>query len=260
MKKSLLFIILLTSLNGYLFSQNELVTDRPDQTESSVTVPLKSLQIETGFLIETKDIDVHEFTDYSYNSTLLRYGLQDNFELRVGLEYLGSVNKIEGGGIDTTISANGFSPLYLGFKVMVREEDGILPQIAFLGGLNIPHTADKSFRPDFSAPSFRFAFSHTLTDVFSIGYNLGAEWDGESADPGYYYSFVVGAAITDNIGGFVEAFGTMPEKSQAEHLMDAGLTWLVTPVFQLDISAGLGLNDNAIDNFFSAGFTYRIDR
>jgi hypothetical protein len=34
-------------------SAQELVTDRPDQTESAVTVPLNSLQIETGFVYES---------------------------------------------------------------------------------------------------------------------------------------------------------------------------------------------------------------
>lgn len=262
MKKIVIIVAIFFYTTIVLFAQNkkELVTDRPDQTESSVTVPYKSLQIETGFLMESKVMDIHEFTDYAYNTTLLRYGLQDNFELRVGLEYLGSKNKINGGSVDTTLRTDGFSPLYLGFKVLVREEDGILPEIAFLGGLNLPQTANKSFRPDYTAPSIRFSFSHTLTDMFSIGYNLGAEWDGYSADPGYFYSFVLGAAITDNIGGFVEAYGIMPEKSRAEHLVDVGITWLVTPVFQLDISGGLGLNDEAINNFISAGFTYRIDQ
>jgi hypothetical protein len=259
--KTILFI-----LTGFfifttnLFAQKELVTDRPDQTESSITVPHKSLQIETGFLMESKVTDVHEFKDFAYNTTLLRYGLQDNFELRVGLEYLASSVKTKSGPVNSTVNVDGFSPLYLGFKVMVREEDGILPEIAFLGGLNLPHTADEEYQTDYSAPSFRFAFSHTLSNMFSLGYNLGAEWDGFTADPEYYYSFVVGAAITENIGGFIETYGTMPEKSPSEHLVDAGLTWLVTPVFQLDISGGLGLNNEAIDNFVSLGFTYRIDR
>ncbi|PLX17502.1 MAG: transporter [Salinivirgaceae bacterium] len=260
MKKTLFFIILFISINGYLFSQNELVTDRPDQTESSVTVPLKSLQIETGFLMETTKSDYLEINDFAYNTTLFRYGLLENFELRLGLEFLGSDVKLKGADTDTSYSLNGLSPLYVGFKVMVRKEEGIWPEVAFIAGLDIPNTANEDFRPDYSTPSFRFAFSHTLNDRFSLGYNLGAEWDGYTADPGYYYSFVLGASITESVGGFVEAYGTFPEKDSQRHLIDGGFTWLVTPVFQLDFSAGLGLNSSAIDHFISAGLAYRIDR
>jgi hypothetical protein len=43
------FIILLFSFRSKLISQ-ELITDRPDITESAVTVPIGDLQIEDGFL------------------------------------------------------------------------------------------------------------------------------------------------------------------------------------------------------------------
>ena len=90
------------------------------------------------------------------------------------------------------------------------------------------------------------SFSHTLSQRFSVGYNVGVEWDGETAVPGYFYSAVLGVQITDQLGGFVESFGLMPEKGDEEHLLDAGLTYLLSPNFQLDISGGLGLSDNAI--------------
>lgn len=65
----------------------ELVTDRPDQTESSTTVPYKSVQVEMGWEHSEEDDDGLE-TD-TFPQTLLRYGLADNLELR--LEYAGYV-------------------------------------------------------------------------------------------------------------------------------------------------------------------------
>ncbi|MFW6371118.1 MAG: hypothetical protein ACOC10_07950 [Bacteroidota bacterium] len=35
----------------------ELVTDRPDQTESATTVPNNSLQIETGYVFQSDEIE-----------------------------------------------------------------------------------------------------------------------------------------------------------------------------------------------------------
>ena len=90
MKKIRLLLIALT-LAPIILAQTsppDLVTDRPDQTESSITVPFKSLQIETGFIKEKQG----ENTNLAYNTTLLRYGLLENLELRLGLEYLGEKN------------------------------------------------------------------------------------------------------------------------------------------------------------------------
>lgn len=234
----------------------ELITDRPDQTESSSVVPRKSLQIETGFVMENNETEFIEQKSYAYNTTLLRYGMLENFELRLGLEYSGEKVSIK--NTDTVQTFSGLSPIYAGFKVKIADEEGWKPEIAFLGGLVLPFTANDDFKPEYSAASIRFAFSHTLSDRFSIGYNLGAEWDGVTAVPGYFYSFALGIGLTDKLGMFVEGFGLLPEKGNSEHLFDAGFTYLVFPNFQLDISSGIGLNDNATDNFLSFGLTYRI--
>ena len=50
------FFIAMFLLNTAIMAQT-IVTDRPDQTESSSTVPLGSLQIEGGFLHELTEAD-----------------------------------------------------------------------------------------------------------------------------------------------------------------------------------------------------------
>lgn len=246
-------IIVLTLTAKAQNEKYELITDRPDQTESSVVVPHKYLQIETGFVMENSSTNLFSKKSFAYNSTLLRYGLLVNFELRLGLEYLGEKSNMEN-NIKTDMS--GLSPLYMGFKVKIADEDGWKPEFAFLGGLVLPLTANDNFKPSYTAADIRFAFSHTLSDRFSLGYNLGAEWDGETAIPSYFYSVSLGAAITDNIGMFVESYGWLRE-SGAKHLLDAGFTYLLLPNFQLDISGGIGIQ-NSIDNFISLGMTYRF--
>lgn len=235
-----------------------LVTDRPDQTESSSTVPKHFLQIETGFILENNTTDLMRDKSFTYNTTLLRYGLLDNFELRLGLDFLG--NQITKKRTDYSQNTAGFSPLYAGFKVKVVEESGLRPDIAFLGGLELPFTASSDYQPSYTAPSMRFAFSHTLSNRLSLGYNLGAEWDGETAFPGFFYSVALGIDLIENLGLFVESFGTIPEAGTTQHQLDAGFTYLISPNFQVDISGGIGLNDAAPDNFVSIGLTYRIPR
>ena len=83
---------LLILLAGCIFASSlcsgaeypELITDRPDQTESSTTVPYQSVQIETGWLHSEEDDDDIE-TD-TFPQTLLRYGLADGLELRLNYD------------------------------------------------------------------------------------------------------------------------------------------------------------------------------
>ncbi len=256
-----LIIILLIITSAYTFSQEvqpELVTDRPDQTESSSVVPHKALQIETGFILENDENDSYKQRTFIYNTTLLRYGLLARMELRLGLAYISQEMKFKNS--DSLNLITGFSPLYAGFKISIVEEKGWIPEIAFLGGLLIPVTAHEDFKAPYSAPAMRFAFSHTLSERVSLGYNLGAEWYGETAVPDYFYSIALGVGIIDKIGAFVEAFGFVPEEGRANHLVDGGFTWLVLPNLQFDISGGLGLTKESIDNYLSFGLSYRLPR
>lgn len=254
----LLFIAFLLLTNIIIQAQDpapELITDRPDQTESSAVVPLRSLQIETGFIMENDETSLVRQRSFAYNTTLLRYGLLGNFELRLGVEYLGE--KVKFKSTETTSIVSGLSPVYAGFKMKIAEEKGWRPEIAFLGALDLPFLASDSFKPEYTGAHLSFAFAHTLSERFSIGYNLGAEWDGDTAIPSYFYSVSLGAGISRRLGSFMESYGHLPEDGQHEHLMDAGLTFLVSPNFQLDFSCGIGLQ-NSIDNFVSFGLTYRI--
>ncbi|MBN1950262.1 MAG: transporter [Bacteroidales bacterium] len=233
----------------------ELITDRADQTESSAVVPFQALQLETGFAMETTDIHWFRIQTFAYNTSLLRYGLRENFELRAGLEYLGKKQLNTATGV--TFTSSGLGPLYAGFKVKISEEKGWKPGIAFLGGLVLPFTAGEDFETEHTGADIRFAFSHSLTDRLSLGYNLGAQWDGETAVPSYFYSVSMGVRILNQVGMFVESFGHISEEGEAEHLLDAGFTWQVLSYFQLDFSGGVGIH-NSIDEFFSVGLTYRL--
>jgi hypothetical protein len=257
-KRYILLLLLFFSLTGK--SQEkipELITDRPDQTESSSVVPFKTLQIESGFIFENDNSSLLKQKLLNVNTTLFRYGLLERLELRLGLAFLSKQTEIS---TDAIKKVNGFSSLYAGFKIFVVEENGIVPEISFLGGLVLPFTAKEEFKTTNSAPTMRFAFSHTLNERISLGYNLGAEWSGENAVPNYYYSVALGISVSDKTGVFIESYGTVPEVGISNHLADAGFTFLVRPNLQFDVSAGIGLNKTANDYFVGCGLSYRIQR
>jgi hypothetical protein len=230
----------------------ELVTDRPDQTESSVVVPRKSLQIETGISLTNDEAEGAESRTISLASTLLRYGLFENTELRVGVNYdLLRVSQAIG---DTSLQ--GFTPVDIGTKVYISEEDGFLPELALIASLTMPYGSEE-FRSKYMAPTLLLVASHTISDNLGFGYNIGAWWDGENPQAQGKYSAALGWVPGDKLGMFAEIFGTFNSNSGA-HAVDAGITYLLAPNFQLDLSAGLALNSDADDVFISAGFSWRI--
>jgi hypothetical protein len=234
----------------------DLVTDRPDQTESSIVVPLRSLQIESGFVYALDENPLARAKNISYNTTLMRYGLLENMEMRLGIEYAGEEVTDQSTGKKT--SSYGFSPLYTGLKLQITHEKGFMPEIAFLAGLELPFTAHKTFKTSHTAANMRFSLSHTLSERFSLGYNLGAEWDGDTPVPSYFYSVALGLSITGKAGAFIEFYGLIPEKGISTHLIDGGITFLIKQNLQLDASGGLGLNKEAVDYFISFGISYRL--
>jgi hypothetical protein len=104
-----------------------LVTDRPDQTESPMLVPRKALQVETGFILE-KDRISNDQTNLFYNSTLLRYGINANLELRFVSEYLSRSIRTNG----TAEQHHGFGPIALGMKLKLADEKGFWPQAGLI--------------------------------------------------------------------------------------------------------------------------------
>ena len=99
---------------------------------------------------------------------------------------------------------------------------------------------------------------HTLSDKISLGYNLGAEWDGETPEPTFIYTLTSGFALSEKTGFFIELYGFAPQQDKAEHRFDGGFTYLVTNDLMLDASAGFGITDNAPDYFTAIGFSFRL--
>jgi len=238
------WLIAFILIYGNVSAQDEIVTDRPDQTESSVTVPLHAFQLEVGGV---KLFDMEG--DAVWGGVLIRYGLFKGFELRLGGAY-GSYNDDDG-------TTNGLSPVEVGFKSNITEQKGILPEIAFLGSLILPGIAKSDLDVENPAPVFKFAFSHEISPVISIGYNVGGTWTGEGAAPDWFYSLVFGASITKKLGCYVEPYGYFAKNAYPVSMVDGGFTYKIAPLMQVDISGGFGLNDPSPDGFVSLGFSFR---
>ena len=234
---------------------NALVTDRPDATESSSTVGKGTLQIETGGLYESfKDNNI-KFESSTFNTTLIRYGILSNMEIRLGWDFVEGVTKVNGKKLNNVTS--GFSPLLLGVKVDIAEEKNGWPEIALIGHVFPLFTASNDYRPESTGVDFRFSLSHTLSEKSSLGYNLGAEWKDDSPEAAGVYTLAYGYSISEKFGMYLELYGDLPEDNKANHYWDAGLTYLVSNDLQLDVYTGTSITKGQ-DILVGLGLSYRI--
>ena len=259
-KTSLIISSLFFSVKG--FSQDTepldtLITDRPDATESPNVVPKGLLQVETGAFYESFEDNSVKYETYTFNTALVRYGLLDNLELRLGWDFVESKTKINGSVIDDVSS--GFNPLLFGFKTSIANENGCFPEIGFLGHLYLPFTASKDYKPETTGVDFRFAFAHTLSDNSNLSYNLGAAWGDDSSEVAYVYSIAYGKGITEKLGVYAELYGDMPENSKANHFWDAGFTYLISNNVQIDATVGSSITKGQ-DILISTGISFRLSR
>ncbi|WP_333599098.1 transporter [Flavobacterium sp.] len=246
MKLKTFYFLLLFSGISFAQKQEPIEADRPDQTETPAIVPKGMFQVETGFTFQKNER--HSQT-LNLPSTLWKYGVNENLELRLITEFVSEKINAE--------KLSGFTPVLLGFKVSLCEEKGIFPKTSFIGHLSLPNAASSNYKTDYMAPEFRFTMQHSLSEKLSLGYNLGCEWDGFTPAPTYIYTLTTGYSITENLGSYVELFGFAPQDDSANHNLDGGVTYLITDNFMVDLSSGVGLTDNAPDHYFALGFSFR---
>ncbi|NMH28298.1 transporter [Flavobacterium silvaticum] len=221
--------------------------DRPDQTETPAIVPKGMFQAETGFVYEKANSDEESFVT---PTVLWKYGVNENFELRLITELETQKNP------QTTTT--GLAPVKVGFKAKLLEENGIIPKTSIIAHLQLPDLASKEFKAEHYAALFRFTMQHTLSDDFSLGYNLGAEWDGNVPDATFIYTLTAGYSISEKLGCYAEVFGFAPEESTTYHSADGGFTYLISNDFMIDASAGVGLTELAPDYYISLGCSFRL--
>lgn len=251
MKKELFNFFLFTVVSSaVLFGQGEtpIQLDRPDQTECPFIVPNRFIQMENGFAYENTDEDLKS---YSLPSILWKYGINDWVEFRLITEVV--MEK------EPHHTFSGLNPVTVGFKVNFTMEKGVIPATSFIGHIATAKGGSKAFHSSYIAPSFRFAMQHTLSDWFSLAYNVGAEWNGETAEQTYIYTLVTGISLTEKFGAYAEFYGFAPVDSKPDHRFDCGLTFLVNNDFMVDVSGGIGLTINAPRNYIAVGISYRFN-
>ena len=180
MKKIALFVFALISFVEINAQEVEFAADRPGASTGPAIVSKGVIQWEQGMQYDGDGAK----GNFTYSNTLLRYGLFDGVELRLGgdafsYDYFGSWK-------------SAFSGLGIGAKIRCCDEQGAIPAVAVLADFQIPSTGTEGFAAEYFTPSLYLLFENTLSDKLSLGYNVGAEWDGLTPSPATFLAVGLG--------------------------------------------------------------------
>jgi len=241
--------------------------DRPGLGESSQIVRKGYVQFETGGNYEWttrggEDI-ITSYKEIAFNSSVVRIGLFDAFEVRLAANVQQGRLKVTGmlpGGSYSNNSAIGLSPFTVGFKARVTDGKGWVPSTALLGNLGIGGAASEDFQTTYLSPSILMPMEWNLSDKLLMTVNTGIFWDGETAIPSYFGSFGFDYMLLDKVGIFLETFANQDEQNDFQPGFNGGVIWRVLDNLQLDLSSGMGLNVNMYDGFINGGLSFRLGK
>lgn len=233
-----------------------IATDRPDFTETSSTVGLGVVQIESGYTFAQDD----DLVSHSWGEPLLRVGVLANWlEFRTAVFPTSQI--IESGPIRQTDS--GTEDLYLGFKLALTPQNGLLPEVAITPQMTVP-TGSSAFTAGQVLPGVNVLYGWDLNDRLTTGGStqFNSALDGtDSRYTEWAQSMTLGYSITENLGSYVEWYALFPHGAADVNPMqyfNGGLTYRLTDDVQFDVRAGMGLNDSADDFFAGSGFSVRL--
>ncbi len=249
------YLLLTLLLSTSLYSQ-DMITDRPDMTESPNTVKPGTVQVETGAMLEMYTINIDKIDMnakvMSLPSTLFRVGVFSFMELRLGTSYITTSFD----AIPEKIEMSHFSAYDVSVKFNIL--DGGFG-LGFLAGceLNNANLGGETSSPN---PYAIIAASHDVTDGWSMGYNAGIYFSGFNVDNGdfdnAFWSASSNFKINDKVGAFVELYYELAHGFNYNLFYDNGITYKVSENVQLDFSLGTSFLERY--NFYSCGVSWLI--
>lgn len=226
----------------------EIVTDRPDVTESSIVVPKGSLQFENG-LTWTRD---HGSQTFDLSESLIRFGVTARTEVRIVVpNYLGGIS-----GLDAT----GFGDIAFGIK----QQLGPLPggfDLSVIVALSLP-TGSSHVSSHGYDPFIKFPWSKELKAGWSIGGMQSLFWNTDAAKRNGVWepTFYIEKEITKALDSFAEYAGDFAQQGGPKEIAHFGAAYRFTPRQQVDFHFGFGVSRSAPTHFFAVGYSFRIDK
>lgn len=258
-----LFLISLISISFYSNAQEDSIqinTDRPGFSEYPRSIPKGYFQIEAGFSFESETVNPNDRVQLiSWNNTLVKYGLLEGVELRLGQTYL-SERLLEGGQSPQFIWQSFSGPVVVGTKVNLLKESDLTPQTAIVAEYGFNTFSPETFQRN-NFYRIQLTSKYQLNPAWYIMGNLG--YDKRVNDFGRLrFTINSGYSLNEKLSVYAEIYGFRSEARTPLNYFDGGFLYLINPKFQLDIHAGFDLvqqTNNLVEyqqSFIAFGLSY----
>lgn len=228
----------------------ELSPDRPDATESPITVDAGHFAMEVSLFDWRRD---GADDTYTLMSTNLKLGLTNDTDLQFVFDTYAWEDPESGNG------AEGFGDIQLRLKYNLWGNDGGDTALALFPFVKIP--TGTALSNDEWEGGLIVPFSTQLTERVGLGLmaELDVVYDDVSRDHEFEFlhSAVLGIDLTERLGTFIEYIGITGDTPYQAYGA-GGFTFTVNDDLVLDCGAQVGLNGAAEDLGVFAGFTKRF--
>jgi hypothetical protein len=238
----------------------EMSTDRPDTTESPITVDAGHFQLEASFFDYTRDkADGGTRSEvWGYGLVNFKAGLTNNIDLQIVFDSY-TEERTQGAGVSET--TQGFSDITARVKINLWGNDGGSSALAIMPYVKAPTGTVLS--NDEWEGGIIVPFGFDLADGIGVGLMAEADWvyneDDGNYDIEWLHSATIGFDLTEKMGLYVEAVGiaSAAEGFQYQAFFDTGLTYRMNENVQFDCGTRIGLTDASDDIGVFAGVSVR---
>jgi len=221
-------------------------TDRTDVTNSSIVVPVGSLQNENG-IDTSRD---HGATILSGTNSRWRLGIAPCLEVLVDLPNY--VTPWHGDG------PSGFSDIAPSVKWQISPVPGKF-DLSITAGTALPTGATAISGPGVE-PYLQVPWSIDLGDGWAItGMETNFFTPRSDAKSIYQSTVTVEKEIAERAFLFVEYVGNFPSNGRNSQLLNSGGGYRIDDHHEIDFHVGVGLDRNAPNYIVGVGYSFRLD-
>jgi hypothetical protein len=225
--------------------------DRPGISFGTGTLPPGSFDIEQGLPDMARDTADGTTTTLYSAGTLVRVGLAQSVELQLSGALLNRLDE-RSGGVTATQRGIGDSGVALKLALPSTRENF---SWAALAGVTLD-----SGDPAFSGGATQYSLGVTGNCDLGAGRSLAlyGNVDRAGSETVLTLSPAIGFALTEQVGGFVEAAGGFARDNK-DYVAGGGLTWSPLPALQLDVYADFGLTSQSTDLQAGVGVSFYVE-
>lgn len=242
---------------------DEIETDRDSFTPATTTVGRRRSILESAYSF-SDNRGIKE--SHSFPETILRYGLTQRIELRLGWNY-----EVGGAPIDTSgtdagenellegVGVERESNISYGLKLAITEQLGWRPGSALIVQGFTPTSGRANDSQLIATYVFGWELPYRLKLDSALRYGTASELEDHFQL--WAPSVVLKLPLGERWNVHAEYFGIFSAQKESDttrHYFSPGVHYLITPDLEVGVRVGWGLNEEAARFFSNVGFGWRF--